>query len=104
MTNSVIPKFDMSFDDWIKFIYDHPVSDDIKSAWYWDDDLSKFWDQWEIEEGSAERQERQLEYATRLFQDCSFLLAEYDPTQINQGFWFLLSRVPGFGLADLIWK
>ena len=104
MTNSVIPKFEMSFDDWIKFVFDHPVGDDIKSAWYWDDDLSEFWDQWEFEEGSAQRQERQLEYATRLFQDCSFLLAEYDPEQINQGFWFLLSGVSGFGLGDLIWK
>ena len=73
MTNFVQPNFDMSFDEWVKFIFNHPVSDDIKSAWYWDDQLNEFWDKWIFSEERIA--ERQLEYATRLFQDSAFLLA-----------------------------
>ena len=102
MTNSVIPKFDMSFDEWIKFIFDHPVDTDVHSPWYFDSQLTEFWDEWTIgEKGSLEKQ---LEYAIKLFEDPMFLLKEYNPEQINQGFWFLLSGVSGFGLGDLIWK
>jgi len=92
----------MSFDEWVKFIFNHPVSDDIKSAWYWDDQLNEFWDKWIFSEERIA--ERQLEYATRLFQDSAFLLAIYSPEQINQGFWFLLSGPSDFALVDFIWN
>jgi hypothetical protein len=102
MTNFVLPKFDMSFDEWIKFIFDHPVSEDIHSLWYFDNQLTEFWDEWTI--GEKGNFEKQLEYAINLFQEPMFLLMAYSPEQINQGFWFLLNGVSGFGLADLLWK
>ena len=102
MTNFVLPKFDMSFDEWIKFIFDHPVSEDIDSLWYFDNQLTEFWDEWTI--GEKGNLEKQLEYAINLFQEPMFLLMAYSPEQINQGFWFLLNGVSGFGLADLLWK
>lgn len=92
----------MSFDEWIKFIFDHAVIDDIKSAWYFDKQLDEFWDEWTI--GEKGNLKKQVEYAIQLFQDPMFLLKKFSPAQINQGFWFLLSGATGFGLADLIWK
>jgi hypothetical protein len=102
MNNFALPTFNMSYDEWIKFVFDHPVNDDIKSAWYWDSQLDAFWNEWST--SGKVIMEQQLEYATKLFQNPMFLLQEYKPEQINQGFWFLLSLVPDFGLAELIWK
>jgi hypothetical protein len=102
MNNFTLPTLGMSYDEWIKFVFDHPVSVDIKSVWYWDSQLDEFWEEWSI--GEKANLEQQLQFATKLFQNSMFLLKEYSPEQINQGFWFLLSHVPGFGLADLIWK
>lgn len=95
-------KIDMTFDEWVKFIFDHSVSDDPQSAWYWDDQLNEFWNKWIFNED--EIAERQLEYATRLFQSPSFLLESYSPEQINQGFWFLLNGHSSFALANFIWN
>jgi hypothetical protein len=102
MENIVSPKIDISFDEWVKFVFDHPVSDDSLSAWYWDEQLNEFWEKWTFSEGRIT--ERQLEFATTLFQDAAFLLARYSPEQINQGFWFLLSGHSSFALADFIWN
>lgn len=65
-----------SFDEWVKFVFDHPVSE---PAWYWDD----AW-KWEGDPHLL------LKYATGLFSSPVFLLQEYGPEQIEQGFWFLL--------------
>lgn len=91
---------DMGFDEWVKFIFDHPVADDIRSAWYFDDALDEFWDEW----GERGNPEKQLNYAIRLFQNPAFLLDAYSPEQINEGFWFLLSGHFGFSLAYIIWN
>ena len=102
MENIVSPKIDMSFDEWVKFVFDHSVSDDSQSAWYWDEQLSIFWEKWTLSEGRIA--ERQLEFATTLFQNSAALLARYSPEQINQGFWFLLNGHSSFSLADFIWN
>lgn len=65
-----------SFSEWVKFVFDHSVSE---PAWYWDDE----WD-WEDDPKLL------LEYSIKLFRDPEFLLDEYSPEQIEQGFWFLL--------------
>jgi hypothetical protein len=65
-----------SFDEWVKFVFDHPV---FEPAWYWDD----AWD-WEGDPNVV------LKNASRLFSSPEFLLQEFRPEQIEQGFWFLL--------------
>ena len=72
-----------SFDEWLKFVFDHPVSE---PAWYWDDTWK-----WEGDPHLL------LKYATRLFSSSAFLPHEYSPEQLEQGFWFLLG---GAGKLD----
>jgi hypothetical protein len=79
-----------SFGEWVKFVFDHPVADDVQKAWYWDDE-------WEWEGDPT----RVLEYSIRLFRDPEFLPNQYTPEQINQGFWFLLGATNQ--LQDWIW-
>jgi hypothetical protein len=65
-----------SFNQWLKFVFDHPVSD---PEWYWKEE----WE-WEGDPNLV------LEYSIKLFRNPSFLLDEYSPEQIEQGFWFLM--------------
>ena len=65
-----------SFDEWVEFVFDHPVSE---PAWYWDDGWK-----WEGDPHLL------LKYATGLFSSPMFLLQEYSAEQLEQGFWFLL--------------
>jgi len=76
-----------SFDEWVKFVFDHPVSE---PAWYWDD----AWN-WEGDPNVL------LEYATGLFSSPEFLLQEYSSEQLEQGFWFLLG--PAGKLDRWVW-
>jgi len=87
----------ISFDDWVKFVFDHPVT---KPKWYWDPSWSDFWEQW----SETSDPNKQLRYATRLFRSPAFLLKEYSLEQINQGLSLLIGGPNGFRLADLIWS
>lgn len=66
---------DFSFEEWVRFIFDHPVSD---PEWFFEDDIEYE----SIPEVSLERY-------TRLFTNPVFLLDEYSPEQIQQGFDFI---------------
>jgi hypothetical protein len=74
----------MEFDEWVKFVFDHPVQDDIRSAWYYDEDLDEFWDEWD----ERSHPEKQLEYATRLFQNPTppFYLQPIAPSKSTKAF------------------
>jgi hypothetical protein len=78
-----------SFDDWLIFAFDHPISTP-STAWYWDDE----WD-WEAEP------EHILKYSIKLFTNPQVLLEKFSYEQINQGFWFLLGATNQ--LSDWIW-
>jgi hypothetical protein len=93
---------EMGFDEWVKFIFDHPVDTDIASSWDKSDQLIELWDDWFF--GEKTNPELQLQHAIKLFQDSAFLLTAYTPEQINQGLWFLLGRRSGFCLQDLLWN
>jgi hypothetical protein len=69
---------DLSFQEWVRFIFDHPVSD---PAWFWEDD------EYDIEYECTP--EVSLRLYTRLFTNPAFLLDEYSPEQIQQGFDFI---------------
>ena len=79
-----------SYDEWIRFVFDHPVAKQGQKAWYWND-------QWEYEADSK----RILQNSIHLFTDPAFLISRYSPEQIDQGFWFLLGEGQ---LDDCIWN
>jgi hypothetical protein len=54
-----------SFDEWVKFVFDHPV---FEPAWYWDD----AWN-WEGDPNVV------LKNASQLFSSPEFLLQEFSP-------------------------
>jgi len=72
-----------SFDDWIKYVFDHPVHPQ-KQAWYFDLD-APMWDE-------QAAPQRTINYITQLFENAAEVCAPYSDEQLNQGFWFLLSN------------
>jgi hypothetical protein len=84
-----------SFDEWVAFVFDHPVAlmvddeDDLDCDhllyhpdWFYEDE----WD-WN---GSIEQY---LRNATQLFKEPGFLLQAYRPAQLRQGFWHLAGEI-----------
>lgn len=81
---------EFSFDEWLIFVFDHPVASEPSTAWYWDYE----WD-WEAEP------QRILRYSIKLFNNSQVLLGKFSYEQINQGLWFLLGATNQ--LSDWIW-
>jgi hypothetical protein len=70
---------ELSFDEWVRHIFDHPVTD---PAWHWD-----------IDADYAKLEPRRVvAYATELFERAGVLLTPYSDAQTNQGLWFLISE------------
>jgi hypothetical protein len=75
---------DVRFDEWIKFIFDHPVTN---PAWYWNigpDTIEP--DKWDEDTPATTAQ-----YITRLFTNSRELLTQYSDGQVNQGLWYLVN-------------
>lgn len=76
----------LTFQEWMQFIFDHPVRE---RPWSWDDvnyDISN--------------EETILSYFTQLFKNPVVLL-QFSEEQIDQGFWFIL----GFeGFMGVLWN
>jgi hypothetical protein len=77
----------ISFEDWIKYVFDRPVPENLSDAWYWQVDTGEI-DDWEDRLGSA----RVVEYLTNLFEQGAELLSIYSNEQLNQGFWYLVNN------------
>lgn len=69
---------DLSFDEWIVHIFDHPVSD---PAWYWDAN-AEWW---------YRSPEETIDYMTRLFENAGTILAPYSDAQLNISLWYIAS-------------
>jgi hypothetical protein len=76
---------DLSFEEWVKHIFDHPVTD---PAWYWDTDR----DWW----SESESPSTTVSFMTQLFENGGFILAPYSDAQINQAFWYIDSEIHGY--------
>jgi len=76
-----------SFDEWVAFVFDHPISD---PEWY-------FLDEWEWR-GDPEII---LNNFLQLLKNPEFLIVRYNAKQVEQGFWFLLG--PSGKLSDWLW-
>jgi hypothetical protein len=72
---------DLTFEEWVIFVFDHPV-DDSRLEWYWDLDAD-WWD------GPASLT---VDYLTRAFENTLSVFAPYSDSQLNQGLWYLASN------------
>jgi hypothetical protein len=73
------PITDVSFEDWVRHIFSHPVNE---PAWYWDDDEDRY------DTGPADAT---VGYLTRLMENAGQLLRGYPKAWISQGFEYLLA-------------
>ena len=71
---------DLSYEDWVKYVFDHPVTD---PAWHFDID-SPWWNE-------TADPTLTVAFLTRLFETSLESLVNRSDAQINQGFWFLVS-------------
>lgn len=69
---------DLSFDAWVRHVFDHPVT---QPEWYFTDQV----DPWATEPRMV------LGHLTRLFEAPEFLTSAYSRPQLGQGFWYLAS-------------
>lgn len=81
----------LSFEQFIIFVFDHPV-EDIQNAWY------RGIDEWEWCDDSTV-----FEHLLRLFRNPAFLLERYTNEQLDQGFWFIKGPCCGF-LENTLWN
>jgi hypothetical protein len=72
-----------SFEDWVKYVFDHPVYEQ-KQQWYFEVDAPH----WNEEDNPAAT----VSYITQLFQNAADVCKPYSDAQLNQGFWFLVSN------------
>ena len=75
-----------SFEQWITFVFDHPVSERGKPAWYHNIDDDTEW--WNL----VDYPETTVDYLTSLFENASTILTPYSDAQLKQGFWFLVDN------------
>jgi hypothetical protein len=68
----------VSYEDWLAFIFDHPVARVGEKEWYFQADL-------ELQADPA----RQVAFLARLFRAPEALDERFPPGQVEQGFWFM---------------
>ncbi len=69
----------LPFEEWVRYIFDHPVTD---PAWYWDADAD-----------SLELDPLQnILFTTQLFSHSTETLSVFTDAQVNQGLWLLVSE------------
>ena len=73
---------DITFEEWVVHIFDHPVTD---PAWYWDME-AEWW---------SSSSEEQVRYMTQLFENAGAVLVLYSDAQVNQGLWYMDSSASG---------
>src|SRR5207249_5002956 len=69
----------LTFDDWIRYVFDHPVT---SPQWYWAYGEGEFMPE------PAEC----VEYLAELFRNPDVILAPHSDAQLEQGFWYLVDN------------
>ena len=75
-----------SFEQWITYAFNHPVSECGKPGWYHDMDYDGEW--W----NPTDYPETTIDYLASLFENAPTVLTLYSDAQVNQGFWFLVNN------------
>jgi hypothetical protein len=77
MENQII---NLSFDEWIRYVFDHPVTE---PEWYWEE--HDFWDPMVYPRVT-------VSYLTRLFENPVASLSAYSDSQLSQGLYYIVSN------------
>ena len=67
------PLSDLSFEEWVIFVLDHPV-DDSRLEWYWNEDA----DWWDRPAALT------VDYLTRVFENAESVFASYSDSQLKR--------------------
>jgi hypothetical protein len=81
------PEVSVTFDEWLKWVFDHPVAENTSDEWWWHepgDDEGGMW--------LDRPPERALAFATQLFENPLAYMSCYSDAQINQGINFIVFR------------
>jgi GTP-binding protein len=74
-----------TFDEWLKWVFDHPVADDVNKEWWWHEPDADEGGRW-LDRPPIPA----LTFVTKLFENPSVHLAPYSDAQIDQGLWFIV--------------
>lgn len=72
---------DITFENWLKYVFDHPSASDTDQVWYWDGD----WASGIIQPAVI------VAHIIRAFENSNEVFKPFSDAQLNQGFWFLNS-------------
>jgi hypothetical protein len=72
----------LTYEAWLNYVFDHPVSEDSSDAWYWNTD-SSVWDE-------SARPHTTVRYLTWLFEDPSRWLQPFSDAQVAHGLSYLI--------------
>ena len=76
-----------TFDEWLKWAFDHPVAAQVKDEWWWHEPDADEGGRW------LDRPPIQaLTFVTRLFENPLPHLSLYTDAQIDQALWFIVSE------------
>ncbi|MFZ2059742.1 MAG: hypothetical protein WAU82_01900 [Candidatus Binatus sp.] len=79
------PEVSTTFDEWLMWVFDHPVAEETSDEWWWQEPDSDEGGRW------LDRPPMQaLTFVTRLFEDPLAYLSCYSDAQIDQGLWFIV--------------
>lgn len=88
----------LTFEQWITFIFDHPLPAPGQPNWYDEGEAPDEDDRW----NTYAHPHTVIEYLTRLFEDAPAILASYSEAQIGQGFWYLVNAACSYHLSALL--
>jgi hypothetical protein len=71
----------LTFEEWLIYVFDRPVPTGGEKAWYWDFD-AQWWDE------DAHRIEV-LQFLTQAFEGASQVFQPYTDAQLNHGLWYI---------------
>jgi hypothetical protein len=83
----------LSFEGWVKYVFDHPVPEKDQTFW-WAEADSSWWD-------AKKDTKVTLSYLTQAFENITDVTRPYSDAQINEGFWFLLMPSSSSHMAAL---
>src|ERR1700722_6441894 len=70
-----------SFEEWVKFVFDHSLEKKDGKNWYWQND-------WDLE---FQNNDLQVTYLTKFYENPEIVKGKYSWEQIEQGLWFLMA-------------
>ena len=71
----------LTFEEWLAYVFDHPVPVGQEKAWHWDIDRD-WWD----EDGEPAST---VQFLTQAFENAAEVFQPFSGAQLNQGLWFI---------------